>query len=298
MENKDKPEAKTEEIKAEVPVAPAPEVPIPPVEVAAQTETAGPVAESQVVTPEVAPSAEKPAEVPQPPETLPAKPTAAELGMGRTTVDLSFYKVRKSLSGALKRSPRARAYTVIILTLVTVTLFIAFTIVPTVSTIISIQSEIAQKERIFSALDSNIKVIDKLESKELAEKSTFEALHSAIPEEYNHGLLTEQIQTIATSNNLTLDSVRYTSDVTNVVLDLPQEFRRTEATIIATGEMDDFISFLEEMEGLNRLFVANNVNYTLTEDGSTDKKEYIVQGYIYNIRPLADWAALEETRRP
>lgn len=214
-------------------------------------------------------------------------------GLGKTAIDFSFYKVRKSLSTALNKSPRARTYTVVILTLVTVIFFVAFTIIPTVSTIGSIRSEISRKEDIFASLKTNVSTIEALELQELANPEDFEAVHAAAPEKFEHNEFSKAVQELAVESGLTFGSVRFTVNISNQIEGLGDEFRATEVAVIVRGDTKNFVDFLAKVENLNRLYTVTSIDYAANPESTTSNQEYIVVGNVYNVRTAADWAALE-----
>lgn len=115
---------------------------------------------------------------------------------------LEIYKTRKDVKMFLE----------IILTLVTLSLFISLALRPTILTVISLSKQIKEKEETIKKMDQKIQSLQLAQEKYLNEQDNISLLNSAIPNEPKPEILVNQltgpsIRESANLNSLTLDEL-------------------------------------------------------------------------------------------
>lgn len=210
----------------------------------------------------------------------------------RTVVDSSFYKVRRSVTEALRTSPKARTYTVIILTLVTVIFFVAVTIVPTISTIGKIQAEIREKKIVLADLEQNVATLETFSAAQISDSAKFEAISEAVPQDFELTLFSRNLTEIAKLYEVEFRDVSYQPEINSPDPDLTDEYRRIRVSTSFRGTMADLLKVLAHLERYNRIFSTTAVNFTRFDDPELPPYEMSVRGDIYISRPISVWEEL------
>ncbi len=97
----------------------------------------------------------------------------------------------------------------IVFTLIVLTILIFAALTPTITTIVKVRSEIAQKKTLNKALEDKIQQMDLLDSQYIANQRTFEDIQLIFPAGENYSLLLADINRSVLNNGFTLNSITF-----------------------------------------------------------------------------------------
>lgn len=183
----------------------------------------------------------------------------------------------------LKNSPSKNTeYLFLGLTFIISILLIVFAIKPTVSTVLTINSEIKEKQRVLKALDEKINALSSLDKEYLDNKEEFEDLTLIYPTAGNFSLMLSNVEAVVSRNSFLLGSVNF-SDYSNDNYDIaastlvPWTLR-----LSVSGKKSNFQNLLKDLEGMPMFPVIERVSYSdkVDADGLTS---YSLTLRIYHI---------------
>lgn len=177
-----------------------------------------------------------------------------------------FLNVRTAYS----TKPNLQIYTELVLSLVTVVIFLVFAIRPTVLTIIDLNKDIKAKE------DTLLKLRTKIDNLELAnnlmqqEFENIEYIYQAVPKTSEPETLIRQIELLSNESQLKITGFSFSEvAVKNSKEDTSKLKNDISFNFSATGSYKDMISFLSKLESLRRAvkFDSFAINGNETENG-------------------------------
>lgn len=195
---------------------------------------------------------------------------------------VSLYKKRQDL----------RIYLEVILSLTTVSVFIALALRPTVITISELYKEIENKEDIVTKLDEKIKNIGLAQETFTQEETKIALTKTSIPGTPVPESYVKQIEGLAIQNNLSLLGVSV-GEVTLVGVAKKGSIQETELTslpegangvtfsISVSGNYQQLFSFISGLETLRRPLKIDNLSITTskTQEG-TNRLVLLVSGRV------------------
>lgn len=171
--------------------------------------------------------------------------------------------------------PNLKIYFELILSLTTIVVFSIFAIRPTILTIIEINNEIRSKESTLSKLERKIRDLRTASSVLQNESNSLSLLDQAVPNQAELENIISQIETIATSNNVTISGISSTDLVLkgdsskvkrdNDVVSLPENAQELPLTISVTGEYQGLLSFSKSLEDFRRPFKIDSYSLSATK---------------------------------
>jgi hypothetical protein len=183
----------------------------------------------------------------------------------------------------IKNSPsKNMEYIFLGLTFIVSVLLIVFAVKPTIDTVLTINKEIKEKERVVLALDSKINALSKLDGQYLENEEKFEDLTLIFPTAGNFSLMLSNVEAVVSRNGFILGSVNFseyddeTYDIAASTL-MPWTMR-----LAVSGKKSGFQNLLKDLEGMPMFPVIERVNYSdkVDEDGFTS---YSLTLRIYHV---------------
>lgn len=186
-------------------------------------------------------------------------------------------QAQKYLSTFLPRlaEKRVQSFTTLVLSLITLSFFGIFAISPTLATIADLQKQISDNEFVNNQLRVKIINLTTLQQSYKIIQSQLSVLYSAVPQNPDVTTLIGQIQTIATSANVTLVSMQ-TLPVA-ISQGSTARFNSFTFSLDVSGNYAQIKDFLQKLTTFNRLMtidaislnqpVANQDSYTLSLRG-------------------------------
>jgi Tfp pilus assembly protein PilO len=156
------------------------------------------------------------------------------------------------------------AYSYLILTFFTVAFFGFFVIRPAISTISNLQKELQDNKRVYQGLQDKLAAIQKLDTQYQTLQTNIPLVYEAVPNTPKIPLLTRQIETIAQSNNVFIQSL-----TVSPVEFYPLETGTFSFGLNVVGEEKNIDSFIGVISGFNRAVSIDRISTGKSESGET-----------------------------
>jgi hypothetical protein len=183
----------------------------------------------------------------------------------------------------IKESPeKKRSYAFFGFSILVVIALIIFAIRPTVTTILRIDKEIKEKERINSLLEKKVTTLNDLDKEYGPNKEAFDDLEMLFPPGDNFSLLLGNIELVTTRNGHKLSSVsfeRYKGGTYSIGTKVLAPYIMTFS---ARGKEENIMSFLRELEDLPMYPVIESFSYS-TESAEDGTNAFTVSLRIYHV---------------
>lgn len=169
----------------------------------------------------------------------------------------------------------------VVLTLIALSFFSVFAIIPTLSTIAKLHKQIEDNEFVYSQLEQKISNINKLkiQYKELENDLPF--VLDALPQEANVSILTAQIQSIALDNRITIKKLQQLeAELVGKNKDNSKEYSSYSFSISGTGTYEDISKFVSTLSNMQRIVNIQIFNINKTEPQTN-------QSLVFNINGVA-----------
>lgn len=165
----------------------------------------------------------------------------------------------------LQNKKQAVVYFFMFLTFLTVAFFGFFVLRPALSTISTLQKQLEDNRTIYEGLQNKLATIQGLDRQYQTIQTEVPLINEAIPDTPKIPLLTRQIETIAQSNNVSLESLL----VSPVEL-YPLENGSFTFTFDATGTLQDTERFMENISNFSRAVTIDKISTGKNEDGEIE----------------------------
>lgn len=165
----------------------------------------------------------------------------------------------KSLS--LRKKQTVQAYTMIILSLLTVSFFVVFAIRPTLKTIASLLAELREKREVYLKLEDKISSLTTAQANYKYVEADLHLLDESLPPETEFTLLMLQIEILGLENNVVLE----TESFDEVSLHFDQEYK-IQFSLDVSGSYQNLRQFLVALENLRRITVLQNVQLNQSDE--------------------------------
>lgn len=179
----------------------------------------------------------------------------------------SRYMVQKTIR-EYNEKPSLKAYVEIFLTLTAISLFGLFAIRPTLTTIGKLLQEIEAKKSTLTTMNEKIRNLKTAQDLFTRESEKIKLVREAIPEFPNPDNLILQIEELAKTKNVTIDSMSI--EDTKIIGELPpNDDGILTLSLYVVGEYQDLIMFASEIEDLRRPVKYNGltINMANSSDG-------------------------------
>lgn len=180
---------------------------------------------------------------------------------------------------ALQDKEQTKAYTYVILSLLTVSFFGLFALRPAFSIIANLQKQLTDDKGVFEALlkkTSDLKSLDK----QYPSKSDLELIYSAIPTSPQASSLIRQIEKIAQQSDITINSLD-TGEIEDYPLSKGDKLQSFAFTIDVQGSETSIGELLTQLTTFNRVVSIEKVGNAKAEKGGIhtviDARAYFMQ---------------------
>lgn len=196
--------------------------------------------------------------------------------MPRKSDKLDYIKV-------IKEAPsKTLDYIFISLTFVFAVLLIVFAIKPTVTTVLTIDKEIKEKERIVEALNSKIDSLSALDTQYNENKDMFDSLSLIFPTSGNFSLFLSNIEATVARNSFILNSVNF-DDYDDEYYDISSSVLKPwSVRLSVSGKKSNVLNLVKDFEAMPMYPVVEGFSYSdkADDDGNI---QYTVQLRVYHL---------------
>lgn len=162
------------------------------------------------------------------------------------------------------KEEKTQAFTTVTLTFITLMLFGFFAINPTLSTIVKLQKELSDSRFVNKSLEEKITHLSLLQQKYNALERDIPIIINAVPKMPSAPLFVGQIQSLATSHNVTITNLQ-TLEV-EFALARKSEQRSFGFTIEVQGSYEALSQFLSSLVNFERIVTVDTFSITRTSD--------------------------------
>jgi len=183
--------------------------------------------------------------------------------------DFYFQKAR-----LLYKRPEIKASLEVILSIFTIIILIFAAIRPTLTNVVSLQKKIDDQEQVNKKADNKIVQLFNAQKQLTTFGSSLSLFDEAVPDNFAYTDSAKRIEYLAKSNNLAVDSLAF-SGLTllnggkiaaewgqKVAVPGTDSLIKDMVSFSINGKPQDIITFLREVENMDRLVVLNNVTLT------------------------------------
>lgn len=177
-----------------------------------------------------------------------------------------YRKYIQSIATLYQERSDLRAFTEILLSVLTITMFTLFAIRPTLVTIAGLNTDIRTKNETIAQLDQKIESLVAAQALYEEKRTTIALLASAIPSLPEPEVAIRQIESIASQTGLQLSGIAVgTVDLTKAA---SEETETLPFTITGTGGYRQMLSFLLQVEKMRRPLAQSQMTMALSGDSS------------------------------
>ena len=154
-----------------------------------------------------------------------------------------------------------RAYTGVILSLLTVTFFIFFAIRPTFKTIAQLMRQVKDQKNISAELEKKINNLSEAQKNYLVIESELNLVEDALPQKAEIILLAKQIEALARQSGIVIVNLRF-NDI-NLVESQKREEEKQDIkfSFNALGNYPDLKNFLRDLMSLRRIVLVEAFSF-------------------------------------
>jgi hypothetical protein len=171
------------------------------------------------------------------------------------------------------KRPEIRASLEVILSVFTVTILVFAAIRPTLTNIVSLQKKIEDQEVVNKKADNKIAQLLSAQTQLNTFRSSLRLFDEAVPDDFSYIDGAKRLEYVARKNNLEVETVTFPGYTIfgggKVVGDWFAKIIKPNANILSAqlsfnvvGKPQDVISFLKEIENMDRLVSLNSVSLT------------------------------------
>lgn len=177
------------------------------------------------------------------------------------------------------KDEKSRAYTTLMLTFFSLSIFGFFAINPTVSTIAQLKKELSDNEFIDKRLTEKISNLNSLQNQYSILENDLSLANSAIPQKPDPAVLTAQIKTLANDSNFKLDRIQvFEVELTKLPNDKTNDFFSFAFSIGGEGSDEEISTFISYILGFERLVSLESLSMTKNKN-QTSKLD--LRGKVY-----------------
>jgi Tfp pilus assembly protein PilO len=176
---------------------------------------------------------------------------------------------------ALFKDAQSKTYTLLGVSILLVVLLFLAAIRPTILKIGEIQNQIKDVRNTKNDLDSKLKVLTKLDQQYRDYETIIPVFQDSIPNKVDTAALTANISELARLNNLTLQSIQYSSNVysTGSSITTPADFDTTKISLsIKVNNYTDLASFIKQIEKYPRPMHIDKISISSPQEATGSKK--------------------------
>ena len=164
------------------------------------------------------------------------------------------------------KAEKTQKFTTIFLTLIASIILGIFAINPTLSTIGNLQKQIEDDKFVESKLEEKINNLSILQEKYIPIQQDLPIIYSAVPKTTEMSLLIGQLQSIAKSSNLKIDTIQtFETDNINSPA-LYGDYSSFDFEISAQGNYQDIQTFISNLVNFQRVITLGNISLSKSRD--------------------------------
>lgn len=180
---------------------------------------------------------------------------------------------------SLRQKKTVQAYTMIILSLLTVSFFIFSAIRPTLKTIAGLMAELREKKEIDKKLEGKINALSFAKTNYQQANQDLSLIEEALPPEAEFTLLMIQIETLASKHNVTLEE----ADFKDINLIFAEE-TKIQFNLGAAGRYQDLKNFLTDIENLRRITVLESFDLQKPRKAETQALGLKIEAEVQSLK--------------
>lgn len=159
--------------------------------------------------------------------------------------------------GPLFKKPRVKAYTMLILSLFTMSFFGVFAIKPTLKTIAHLQKEITDSQLVNEALEKKIIHLSQIKEEYKKIEDDFPRISKVLPSEPQFSFFLEDLEKLAKVVGATISGVRLESiDLTKKD---SQSSSKISCSLILHGDYSSCKDFLDRLLNISRIYTVDKL---------------------------------------
>lgn len=152
------------------------------------------------------------------------------------------------------KKEKAQKFTTIVLTIIAIIMLAIFAINPTLSTIANLQKQLDDAKFVVERLDTKINNLSILQTKYETLKADLPIVYEAVPKTEEVAILTGQLQTVASENNVAIVSVQSSNFADS------NDFSYFIFTVSMQGTYEDLMNFLNKIVNMQRIVYLDDIN--------------------------------------
>ena len=176
----------------------------------------------------------------------------------------------------LFKDAQSKTYTLLGVSILLVLILFLAAIRPTILKIGEIQNQIKDVRNTKNDLDSKLKVLTKLDQQYRDYELIIPVFQDSIPSKVDTAALTANISEIAKVNNLTLQSIQYSTNnlSTGASITTPPDFESTKIGLsIKVSNYIDLANFIKQIEKYPRPMHIDKISITSPQEGVAGSKK-------------------------
>lgn len=169
--------------------------------------------------------------------------------------------------GRFYQKKKARIYTGIVFSILTVAFFLFFAIRPTLVTIASLLKEIEDKRVIAEKLEDKINALNSAQIEYRRVEKDLYLVDEALPVAPNVSLFVRQLEALARKHNVVIDSLQFEAITLKSEVQTGETGQETSFSLAVTGNYSQLKSFLETLTRLRRMVLVDDFTFESGEEG-------------------------------
>lgn len=185
--------------------------------------------------------------------------------------------------GALYKKKKARVYTGIVLSILTIAFFSFFAIRPTLVTISGLLKEIKDKNEIVDQMDRKISNLTKAQTNLNLLENRLYLVDQSLPEDPALSTLIKQLESLARLSSINFESVRYSK--TNLQGEAErEESQEVNFSITLSGDYSNLKQFLNSLDTLRRIILVESFAFKSKKEGETQSLGLVISAKAYYLK--------------
>jgi len=174
-----------------------------------------------------------------------------------------YHRYRRYFTDLTKfyQHKKARTYTAIILSLLTVTFFIFFAIRPTLKTIAQLIRETKDQKTVATELEKKINNLSEAQKNYLVVEPELNLVEETLPQKAEVTLLTKQIETLARQSGVAIVNLRFSEVNLTEKQTGKQEKQEVKFSFNVLGDYLNLKNFLKSLMSLRRLVLVESFSF-------------------------------------
>lgn len=178
------------------------------------------------------------------------------------------------------KQERTQRFTLLILTLIALSVFIVFAITPTIGTIINLQKQLEDEKVVDAKLTEKLRNLSILQQKFVDLQPDMPTILEAIPENPQAPLFVAQVNALAQKNGVTLTRLQVFQVALVKTNEGIQRYSSYEFALEAEGTYDTISSFSSSLMQFQRIITTNTISLS-SVPSSPGTVRLVIRGQAY-----------------